>query len=95
MWNGLTMIATAALALAAAQAAADTVRQPPMTRHQMNLKTVGCMRKRMAIDQRVSYNEAAKTCKDQITQQNDIPPHGAPRNRLPAALASIDSPRHP
>jgi hypothetical protein len=94
-WNGLQMLAMTALALSGAQALAGSVAQPSMTRHQMNVKTVGCMRKRMSIDRLVSYNEAAKACRDQIAKQNDNSPPGAPRRGLPGALVATAGPRNP
>jgi hypothetical protein len=92
--NGAAMLAMTAMACSGSQAVADS-RQPSITRHQLNVKTVGCMWKRMSVDRTVSYNEAAKTCKDQIAQQNDNRPPVAPRRRLPGALVAIDSPRNP
>jgi hypothetical protein len=57
---------------------------PPPTKHQIMVKTVDCMRKRMSIDRVVSYNEAAKTCRDQIRKQRGQP--------APAALATAGDP---
>jgi len=34
-------------------------------------QVIGCMRKRMANDKYVSYNQAAKICKDEVTKQLD------------------------
>jgi hypothetical protein len=34
-------------------------------------QVVSCMRKRMASDKYISYNQAAKTCKDEVTKQLD------------------------
>lgn len=38
---------------------------------------VVCMRKRMSYDRSASYNEAKKTCKDQIANQSDNAPTGS------------------
>jgi hypothetical protein len=40
-------------------------------KRQFASEIVGCMRKRMAADKYISYNQAAKTCKDEVTKQND------------------------
>jgi hypothetical protein len=69
--NTLTVLAMAAVVLFGVQALADPVRPPVMTKHQMIAKTLGCMRKRMSIDRVISYNEAAKACKDQLAKRSD------------------------
>jgi hypothetical protein len=71
------MLAMTSVASAGAQALADSVPPPTMTKHQMIVKTIDCMRKRMSIDRAVSYNEAAKTCRDQISKQSDKSAPGA------------------
>jgi hypothetical protein len=65
------MLAMTSVAFAGPQAHVDAVRRPTMSKHEMIAKTVGCMRKRMSIDRAVSYNEAAKMCKAQISKQRD------------------------
>jgi hypothetical protein len=65
------MLAMAFVGLSGAQTSADSVRQPTMTRHQLVVKTLDCMRKLMSTDRVVSYNEASKTCRDQISKQGD------------------------
>lgn len=50
--------------------AADSVAQPTMTKRQMILMTVSCMKRRMSLDRSISYNAAAKVCKDQISQRS-------------------------
>jgi hypothetical protein len=65
------MLAMTCVAFAGALARADPVHLPTMTRHQMIIKTVDCMKKRMSMDRAVSYNEAVRTCKAQINKQND------------------------
>ena len=78
------MLAMTSVAFAGPQVHADSVRPPTMTKHQMIVKTVGCMRKRMSIDRAISYNEAARTCKAQIDKQSDNSSPGA----QPPAFAS-------
>ena len=51
--------------------AVDSVRPSTMTRHQVIVQTIGCMRRRMSADKTISYNEAAKACKNQIVKQRD------------------------
>jgi hypothetical protein len=34
-------------------------------------QVIGCMRKRMSTDKYISYNQAAKGCKDWVAQQNE------------------------
>jgi hypothetical protein len=34
------------------------------------IKTVSCMKQRMSMDRSISYNAAAKACKDQISRQS-------------------------
>jgi hypothetical protein len=82
------MLAMTSVAFAGLQAHADSVRLPTMSKHQMIVKTVGCMRKRMSMDRAVSYNEAARTCKAQINKLSDNSSPGA----QPAAFASATNP---
>jgi hypothetical protein len=66
----LTAIAMAALLLVGAQAiAVDT-----LTKRQMLTQVIGCMKKRMAASRTISYNEAAKVCKDQLKQTDSSSP---------------------
>ena len=50
--------------------AADSVAQQTMTKRQMFIKAVSCMKQRMSTDRGISYNAAAKACKDQISEQS-------------------------
>jgi hypothetical protein len=72
---------------AGAHALADPERQPTLTKRQVIAQTIDCMRKRMSIDRAVSYNEAAKTCRDQISKQSD--------KAAPGTLVASDSPTKP
>ena len=49
--------------------AAEPVHPQAMTKHQMIVQTVSCMRKRMSASKTISYNEAAKACKAQVGAQ--------------------------
>jgi hypothetical protein len=40
-------------------------------KRQFASQVVSCMRKRMASDKYISYNQAAKICKDEVTKQLD------------------------
>ncbi len=67
--------------------AVDSIRQPTMSKRQMIVQIVWCMKKRMSTNKTISYNEAAKACKDQINKQNDNPISGA--------LVASDAPGKP
>jgi hypothetical protein len=82
------MLAMTSAAFAGPQTRADSVRVPTMSKHQMIVKTVGCMRKRMSMDRAVSYNEAARTCKAQVNKLSDDSPPGV----QPPAFASTTNP---
>jgi hypothetical protein len=51
----------AGILLVVAQAIADPKRPPPTARRQL----LDCMSQRMSADKALSYNEAAKRCKEQ------------------------------
>jgi hypothetical protein len=84
----LTVIAATGVIFAGAQAlAADSVRQSTMSKRQMIVQIVGCMKKRMAANKSSSYNEAMKACKDQINKEGDTLASGA--------LVASDTPAKP
>jgi hypothetical protein len=41
------------------------------SKRQFASQVIGCMRKRMTTDKHISYNQAAKLCKDEVTHQLD------------------------
>ena len=45
---------------------ADAVKQAPLNRHQISAFMIDCMKKRMWADQKISYNDAAQACRDQL-----------------------------
>jgi len=57
--------------------AVDSSRQSTMSKRQMIVQIVDCMKKRMSADKSHSYNEAMKTCKDQINRESDDLSSGA------------------
>jgi hypothetical protein len=71
------MLAMTSVAFPGAQSLAAPVRPTTTTRNQTIAKTIDCMRRRMSADKVVSYNEAAKTCRDQIRKQRDQSAPGA------------------
>jgi len=73
----LTMLAMTSVAFPGAPVLAASARPPTAARHQMIVKTIDCMRKRMSIDKVVSYNEAAKTCRNQASKQPEQSVSGA------------------
>ena len=66
----LTAIAMTGL-LIGAQALADSTGQPTISKRQLIAQLLGCMRKQMSANNTISYNEAMKACKDQISKQTD------------------------
>jgi hypothetical protein len=84
----LTVIATTGVIFAGAQAlAVDSGKQSTMSKRQMIVQMVGCMKKRMAADKSSSYNEAMKACKDQMHKESD--------NLSSGALVASDTPAKP
>jgi len=67
----LTAIAMTGLLISAQALAVDPTGQPTMSKRQLIAQMVGCMRKQMAANKAISYNEAMKTCKDQMNTQSD------------------------
>jgi hypothetical protein len=61
MYRVLTAIGVAGVLIMGAQAIADPRSQPPTARRQL----LDCMSRRMSADKTLSYNEAAKRCKEQ------------------------------
>jgi hypothetical protein len=76
--NGvLTVIVMSSAIFAGEQASAgDSISQSTFSKRQLIVQIVGCMKKRMAASKAISYNEAAKACKDQINSQSDNSPSG-------------------
>jgi hypothetical protein len=73
----LTMLAMTSVAFPGGRSLAAPVPPTTTTRNQTIAKTIDCMRRRMSADKSVSYNEAAKTCRDQIRKQRDQSASGA------------------
>ena len=67
----LTAIATTGLLIGAQALAVDSTGQPSISKRQLIAQMVGCMRKQMSANNTISYNEAMKACKDQISKQTD------------------------
>jgi hypothetical protein len=67
----LTAIAMTGLLIGAQALAVDSTDQPTMSKRQLIAQMVGCMRKQMSANNTISYNEAMKACKDQISKQTD------------------------
>jgi len=74
--------------LIGAQALADdSTGQPTISKRQLIAQMVGCMRKQMTANNAISYNEAIKACKDQISKQTD--------NSASSTLVASDTPTKP
>jgi hypothetical protein len=72
------VIATVGALLAGTQASAvDWKTQSRATQRQAVSMVLVCMRKRMSNDRLISYNEAAKVCKQEVARQFDSAPSGA------------------
>jgi hypothetical protein len=59
------------LLISAQALAVDSTGQPSISKRQLIAQMVGCMRKQMSANNTISYNEAMKACKDQISKQTD------------------------
>jgi hypothetical protein len=57
--------------------AVDSTSQATISKRQMIVQMVGCMRKQMSANKSRSYNEAVKACKDQINMESEDLPSGA------------------
>lgn len=51
--------------------AVDFTSAPTMSKRQILVQVVGCMRKRMSVNKNSSYNDAMKACKEQMNKQSD------------------------
>jgi hypothetical protein len=73
-----TVIALASVIFAGTPALGDeSASQSRMSRRHTIVQLVVCMKKRMSYDKGSSYNEAKKTCKDQIANNGDGSSSGA------------------
>ncbi len=73
MMRLLTFVAmSAAMFVGARGIAADAMNQAPISKRQMAIQVVNCMKKRMSADRATSYNAAARVCKDQVNNQSNI-----------------------
>ena len=72
MTRVLTIVATGVVMLAAAQLiTADAMGQSTMGKRQAAVQVITCMKKRMFVDKEISYNAAAKVCKDQVNSRSN------------------------
>ena len=84
----VTIIAvTAAIFFDTSAHAVDSTSQSTMSKRQVIVRMVDCMKKRMSADKSRPYNEAMKTCKDQINKESDDLPS--------SALVASDTPAKP
>ena len=79
----LTALAMTSLLIGAQALAVDSKGQPTISKRQLIAQMVGCMRKQMSANNAISYNEALKTCKDQMNTQSD--------NSVPRTLVASDA----
>ncbi len=84
----LTTIALNFVLLVSAQAiAADAGVPSTITKHQMFVQMVNCMKKLMSVHKELSYNAAEKVCKVQLNGQSN--------NSDTVARVASDSPAKP
>jgi|HubBroStandDraft_3_1064219.scaffolds.fasta_scaffold171490_2 hypothetical protein len=66
------IIVSAGVIFAGARALGDeAANQSRMSKRHTIVQVVDCMKKRMSHDRGTSYNEARRTCKDQVAKQSD------------------------
>ena len=68
---------TAVIAVGAQAHAVDSTSQSTMSKRQMIVQMVDCMKKRMSADKGRSYNEAMKACKDEMNKEGGNVSSGA------------------
>jgi hypothetical protein len=66
----VVIAALGALLVGTHASATDWKNQPLATKRQAAGMVIDCMRKRMSKDRVISYNEAAKVCKQEVAKQN-------------------------
>jgi hypothetical protein len=71
MKSVVTVIALMGIVVGTQGLAVDSTGQPSISKRQMIVQMVGCMRKRMSANRSSSYNEAMKACKDQMNKESD------------------------
>jgi hypothetical protein len=70
-------ISIGAALLASAQAPADAWKsQSFAVKRQMVSQVIDCMKKRMSSNRLISYNDAAKLCKDEVARRFESAPAG-------------------
>jgi hypothetical protein len=65
----LILATTGALATASSAFASDWKGQPIAVKRQMVSQVISCMKKRMSSDQRISYYQASKICRETVEGQ--------------------------
>lgn len=73
----MQVLVSTGLMFVAPHAIADSTVQPTMSKHQMVVQMVDCVKKRMSADKSHSYAEAMKACKDEMKKEGDELPTGA------------------
>jgi hypothetical protein len=66
------VIAIAGSVLGSSSALAADLPHSLTAKRQFAGQVIACMRKRMAADQHISYNQAARVCKDEITRLDGV-----------------------
>jgi hypothetical protein len=74
----VAIIALAGMIFVGTRALGDeSANQSRMSKRHTVVQMVDCMKKRMSHDRGTSFNEARKTCKDQVAKQSDSASSGA------------------
>jgi hypothetical protein len=82
------MVAMAIVMHMGAQALADDATgQPTVSKRVMLVQVANCMKKRMSADRVISYNAAARVCKNQVNSQS--------HHSESVAVVASDSPAKP
>ncbi len=72
----LTVVAASGVIFIGPIAIANDGNQSTLSKREMIVQIVDCMKKRMAADKYTSYNETMKICKNQISKGNGGSPSG-------------------
>jgi len=65
----LILATTSAVAAISPAFASDWKAQSPAVKRQMISQMISCMKKRMSTDRQISYNQAAKFCRETVESQ--------------------------
>lgn len=70
MLGALTVVAGSSVLASSTALAADPAHSSWSAKRQFASQVINCMRQRMSNDKYISYNQAAKICKDEVRKQS-------------------------